>query len=94
MTIDKMLEQRYTILLEALLMGVPLTVSKRWIIFMKGGALYETVARGTHDKTQLSKITLNDFISRYRNISNEDIKTVFGNIRLTRLQKRLIEKNS
>jgi len=94
MTKDEMLEQRYAILFEALLLGIPIKVDRDWdIVLNRKNILLEVCAtrRPDHEEiTRNSSMTVNELLRLFNSISYHDLKTIFGNIRLHKLQKRLI----
>jgi hypothetical protein len=97
MTIGEMQKQKYAIILEALCLGVPVRYAAEWdLVFNLGtNTLYEVYYQRPQgeDVFRKSKMTLNEFINHYAEIENEDLKRIFGNIRLWKLQNRLIEEN-
>jgi hypothetical protein len=92
-----MMKQKWAIIFDALSLGVPIRYSADWDILFdpKTNKLYEIFFQRPQgeDVSRKSTITLNEFLSHYQNISDAELKTIYGNIRLFRLQKRLIEEN-
>jgi L-cysteine desulfidase len=89
--IKSMLDKRYEIVLEALLMGIPIRYNQEWDLIYHDGSVYECFfnKKDGDPVTKKSQLTLADFLRLYDKISYKDLKTIFANIRLHKLQSRL-----
>ena len=86
-----MQSKRYFIVLEALLAGVTIKYKPNWQLFLDSGVLYQKyIDKGEKEWVHKSVVTLQEFLNNYREISNEDLKRIFGNMRLHNLQEKLI----
>lgn len=87
-----MLKQKYQILLEAICLGIPVKYGEGWqLILDKNDVLHEVSYDLLGEKvSRKSTITLQEFIKNFKEIPTSELKRVFGDIRLHRLQERLI----
>jgi len=94
MDINSMRKEKYAILLEALCLGVPIKYGEDWQLIYQDDKLYEVSYNIINEKvSRKSTITLQEFIQNFKDISDKDLKNVYGNIRLCKLQRKLIEEN-
>jgi hypothetical protein len=96
MSITELQQQRYFIVLDALLKGIQLAYKNEWSIFYSNGQIYQTYyskKRG-EQVTHKSDITLQSFLDRFKKIENEELKRIFANAKLCALQEKLEGGNS
>lgn len=94
MNITEMQEQKYSIVLEALLMGFPVKYNSEWDLILHQGTLYESFysKKNGRDITRKSTLTLQNFFSHFGEILDQDLKQIFSNIRLHKFQQKLIAR--
>lgn len=94
MTIIEMQKQKYAIILEALIFGVPIKYGDGWQLIFQNGIIYEVSYNIQNEKVvRKSTITLQEFISNFKEITDANLKRIFGDIRLHKLQKRLMDES-
>lgn len=94
MNIMELQEQRYYIVLEALLMGFPIKFNSNWDLVLHEGTIYEIFfsKKNGEEVTRKSKLALQDFLDNFGSISDHDLKQIFGNIKLHKFQQKLLAK--
>jgi len=93
MNVGEMQKEKYAILLEALCLGVPVKYGEDWQLIYQNNKLYEVAYNIVNEKvSRKSTITLQEFIQNFKDIPDKDLKAVYGDIRLHKLQRKLIEE--
>lgn len=94
MTIDELRKDRFNIYITALQEGMEIPYKMGWSIFLSDNILYQACFSPTlkRDIVHKSNITFTELMSFIAQASDADLITVFGNIRLLRLQKKFMEE--
>lgn len=94
MRLDELREKRFYILLEALLKGLSIPYHRGWSLFLSEGILYQTFFNKEKKEqiTHKSVVTLQSFINYCSVINSKELKKIYGMVKLSTLQKKLIEK--
>jgi hypothetical protein len=91
MTIDEIRKDRYNIVITAMQEGLDIPYKQGWSIFLDGDTLYQSAYSEQLAKhvCHKSAITFTEFFKFVSNVSDDILKTLYGNIRLARLQRKL-----
>ncbi len=91
MNIEEIRKSRFIIVLEALNEGMDIQYKNGWSIFLNESVLYQTTISEHFQKRIYHKsgITVTEFLLFITNLDDVTLKTLYGNIRLLRLQKKL-----
>lgn len=94
MSVKELQEKKYFIIFEALLKGIQLEFKNDWFLFYSGGQIYQThysKARG-EQVTHKSVVTLQSFLQFFEEVSNDKLKRVWANIKLSNLHDKLTKE--
>jgi hypothetical protein len=93
MTLDELKRNRVSICITALQEGVSIPYKVGWSIFFDNHVLYQTCYSSTLQRNIIHKsgITVTEFLNFINSISDDQLKILYGNISLVRLQRKLLE---
>jgi uncharacterized protein with von Willebrand factor type A (vWA) domain len=91
MDIKQMQEDKYFIVLQALLQGIRLEFKNRKSLFYYNNFIYESYYNKAKGKqiTHKSKVSLESFIKYFQKIDSKALKRIYGDIKLYKLAKKL-----
>ena len=91
MDIQRIRQDKYNIFIESLREGTIIQYNDDWKIFIKDNVLYQTSYSEFLNKevTHNSSITVNELFRFVDNLNDQQLKTIWGNISLLKLQRKL-----
>ena len=93
MTDEEFKERTAQIVTEALLSGLFVPYKGGWTLFYRDGVLHQFFKSETNDVVLKSEVTLNNFLDFCNKMTPKQVKVIFANMQLIKLQNRLINQS-
>lgn len=95
MTSEEYIKNRYEIVFNALNLGIRIKYKLDWEIFLSNNEVYQFFKNPQNGKEIVHKsgLTLNDFLNFINKMETKELKRLFGDINLIKLQNKLIKGN-
>lgn len=95
MKITDLREIRFSIILDSLIKGLKIPYKRDWVLWFDGNILYQIFYNKELEREIIHKsgIELQSFIDFCGNLSDFQLKKIYGNLKLLNLQKSLIDKS-
>lgn len=93
MSVKEIYQNRYSLAIEALLLGLEVEFKNEWNIFYSNGQLFQSYYSKEDNKNIVhkSEVSLQSFLQKFESCEIQEIKKIYSNIKLASLQNKLLK---